>query len=229
MDDDGPDRASTGRSPEERIEEVASVVSHDLQNPLTIANGYLARARSHGDEEYFEHVADALEEIRAISDEAVALARLGQPVARTEPVDFEAFVDSCWAERNTGDATLCREALDPIECDVDRVLAMLDRLFDNAVRHGPAGVTVTIGTTGGGFFIADDGPGVPEDEYDTVLEAGYSTVQHRPGLGLTVARAIAEAHGWSLSLSGSETGGLRVDVAGVDRVSEAALREDVRA
>lgn len=215
-------------SPSERIEEVASVVSHDLQNPLTIAGGYLARARSDGDDESFEHVEDALDEIRAISDDVVDLARLGQPVQETRPTDFGAVVDSCWRECSPGAGELVIDEADPIESDRNRVRSLLERLFDNAVRHGPADATVSAGTTEEGFFVADNGPGVPDGEYDAVIEAGYSTVQQRPGLGLTIARAIAEAHGWSLSLSESAGGGLRVDITGVDHVSQQTLRDDVR-
>ena len=216
-------------SPQERIEEVASVVSHDLQNPLTIANGYLSRARTHGDEEYFDHVEDALAEMRAISDEVVALARHGQPVDRTESVDLATAVEACWSDRSPEHGELELVSATPIEADGHRLRSLLDRLFSNAVRHGGEDVTVTVGTTGDGFFVADDGPGIPPGEYDAIVEAGYSTVQRRPGLGLTVARAIAEAHGWSLALSESTAGGLRVDVTGITLVSEDALHDDLRA
>ncbi|MCL9813209.1 sensor histidine kinase [Natranaeroarchaeum aerophilus] len=227
--EDDTEQPADPLSPQERIEEVASVVSHDLQNPLTIANGYLSRARSHGDEEYFDHVEDALDEIRAISEEVVGLARLGQPVERTESVDFGTVVEACWSERSPEHGELVLESADPIQCDGNRLRSLLDRLFDNAIRHGGEDVTVTVGTTENGFFLADTGPGVTEGEHEAVLEAGYSTVQQRPGLGLTIVRAIAQAHGWSLSLSESEEGGLRVDISGADLITREALREDVRA
>ncbi len=227
--DDETEQAADPLSPQERIEEVASIVSHDLQNPLTIANGYLSRARSHGDDEYFDHVEDALDEIRAISDEVVGLARLGQPVERTEPVDFRAVVQACWSERSPEHGELVIESADPIQCDGNRLRSLLDRLFDNAIRHGGEDVTVTVGTTEDGFFVADTGPGVTEGEHEAVLEAGYSTVQQRPGLGLTIARAIADAHRWTISLSESEGGGLRINISSVDRISREVLREDVRA
>ena len=109
------DPSTHNLSPSERVEEVASVVSHDLQNPLTIASGYLARARNDGDDEYFEHVEDALDEIRAISDDVVDLARLGQPVQETRPTDFGVVVDSCWRERSPEAGKLVIDDTDPIE------------------------------------------------------------------------------------------------------------------
>lgn len=216
------------RHPEERIEEIASVVSHDLQNPLTIANGYLARARIDDTDEYFDHVEDALEEMRTISDDVVALARLGQPVRSTEPIELETLAASVWQEMGLPEGGLVTEELEPISGHRDRVLTLFERLFDNALRHGPSDVSVTVGATSDGFYIADDGPGVSPDQRTAVLEAGYSTVQQRPGLGLTIVRTIADAHGWELTLSESADGGLRVDVRGVERATAEDLETDVR-
>jgi len=211
----GPD---ADRTPDERIEELASVVSHDLQNPLTIARGYLERARRDGDEQYFEHVDEALAEIGEISDGVVAMARLGKRIERFDPVDVESLVRACWGELEPSDAALVVEDVDPVAGEYNRLFELFERLLDNAVRHGSTDdgpVTVTVGATETGLFVADDGPGVPEDHREHAFEAGYSTEQGQPGLGLSTARAVAEAHGWRLSLDESEDGGLRVDLDGV--------------
>lgn len=214
------------RDPDERIEEVASVVSHDLQNPLTIARGYLERARRDGDEEYFEHVDEALAEIGEIGDGVVTMARMGKRIDRFEPIDVDSLVRSCWGELEPSDATLVVEDLPRIAGQYNHVFELFERLFENAVEYGSTGdaadgssndpaVTITVGATESGLFVADDGPGIPEDGREQALEAGYSTEQARPGLGLSIARAIAEAHGWRLSLGESGDGGLRVDLDGV--------------
>jgi signal transduction histidine kinase len=64
-----------------------------------------------------------------------------------------------------------------------------------------------------------DGPGIPEDRRDRVLEAGYSTAENGTGLGLDIVREIAEAHGWEITVTESETGGARFDITGVTVVS----------
>jgi|GEM_PF-4145342 len=218
------------RDPDERIEEVASVVSHDLQNPLTIARGYLERARRDGDEEYFEHVDEALAEIGEIGDGVVTMARLGKRIERFEPVDVDSLVRSCWGELEASDARLVVEDLPHVAGQYNHIFELFERLFENAVEYGStggatddprdAGVTITVGATETGLFVADDGPGIPENQREQALEAGYSTEQARPGLGLSIARAVAEAHGWRLSLDESDTGGLRVDLDGVRVVEE---------
>jgi len=214
------------RDPDERIEEVASVVSHDLQNPLTIARGYLERARRDGDEEYFEHVDEALAEIGEIGDGVVTMARMGKRIERFEPIDVDSLVRSCWGELEASDATLVVEDLPRVAGQYNHLFELFERLFQNSVEHGAtddaaddpsndAAVTITVGATETGLFVADDGPGIPEDQREQALEAGYSTEQVRPGLGLSIARATAEAHGWRLSLNESDSGGLRVDLDGV--------------
>jgi len=225
------------RGPDERIEEVASVVSHDLQNPLTIARGYLERARRDGDEEYFEHVDEALAEIGEIGDGVVTMARMGKRIERFDRIDVESLVRSCWGELEASEATLVVEDLPHVVGQYNHIFELFERLFENAVEHGSAGdaadgssgdgaVTITVGATETGLFVADDGPGIPEDEREQALEAGYSTEQARPGLGLSIARAIAEAHGWQLSLGESDAGGLRIDLDGVRFESDDAVQFD---
>jgi signal transduction histidine kinase len=67
---------------------------------------------------------------------------------------------------------------------------------------------VTVGTTADGFYVADDGPGVPADEREQVFEYGYST-HGGTGLGLPVVRSIAVAHGWEVVATEAADGGAR--------------------
>ncbi|WP_435181550.1 sensor histidine kinase [Halorussus sp. AFM4] len=69
--------------------------------------------------------------------------------------------------------------------------------------------------TGGGFYVADDGRGVPPAERERVFEPGYSTADGNTGLGLVIVRQIAEDHGWRVSLTESESGGARFEFTGV--------------
>jgi PAS domain S-box-containing protein len=87
---------------------------------------------------------------------------------------------------------------------------------------GDAGpdVTVTVGPLDDegrmGFFIADDGPGIPEADRDRVFESGYSTAPDGTGFGLPIVAEIADAHGWSVTVTESESGGARFEIAGVE-------------
>ena len=79
-------------------------------------------------------------------------------------------------------------------------------------------VTVTVGTLadGTGFYVADDGSGIPEGERESVLEPGYSTDRNGTGFGLSIVREICRAHGWTLEITESDAGGARFEVGGVD-------------
>ena len=201
------------RRQNERLEEFASVVSHDLRNPLSVA-----RARTElMENEHAPAVERSLERIEAIIDDVLTLAREGESVDETAPVSLGRLVERCWNHVDTGDATLSVESDLTIQCDSGRTSQLLENLIRNSVEHAGPDVTVTVGRLddGDGFYVADDGPGIAPDERESVFEHGYTTNQEGTGFGLNIAREIAEAHGWSVSLTESADGGARFEFTGV--------------
>jgi len=95
------------------------------------------------------------------------------------------------------------------------VRQLLENLLSNAVDHGGDGVTVTVGECAGGFYVADDGPGIPEAERDRVFQSGYSTADDGTGFGLAIVAEVAEAHGWSVAVTESDEGGARFEITDV--------------
>ena len=89
--------------------------------------------------------------------------------------------------------------------------------FDNTVKHDGDDVTVTVGPTddGEGFYLEDDGTGIDPEARDRIFESGYSGGSGT-GLGLAIVERIADAHGWEVTATDSETGGARFVVSGVD-------------
>jgi signal transduction histidine kinase len=75
-------------------------------------------------------------------------------------------------------------------------------------------VTVSVGTVDGGFYVEDDGVGVPDDI--DIFEMGNSTAEEGTGIGLAIVAQIADAHGWTVELSESESGGARFKLTGVE-------------
>ena len=67
-----------------------------------------------------------------------------------------------------------------------------------------------------GFYVADDGHGIPKSERETVFTSGYSTGSDGTGFGLSIVEQIAEAHGWSVSVTASASGGARFEITDVD-------------
>ena len=62
-----------------------------------------------------------------------------------------------------------------------------------------------------GFYVADDGRGIPAADRDRVLDAGYTTDDDGTGLGLAIVAEIAESHGWSVAVTESDAGGTRFE------------------
>jgi signal transduction histidine kinase len=100
----------------------------------------------------------------------------------------------------------------------------LENLFRNSVEHGGSTVTVTMGSLPGesGFYIEDDGPGVPPDDRTDVFENGYTTEENGTGFGLSIVQTIFEAHGWNVSLTEGTEGGARIET----RTSKAVVSTD---
>ena len=205
----------------ERLEEFAGVVSHDLRNPLNAASGYLELAREGSHEGAFDRVADALGRMEALVDDLLALAKQGESVDALETVSLEAVVDEAWATAGDERATLeVPDELGRVDCDRSRVRQLFENLLRNAVEHAGPAVKVTVRRTADGFLVEDDGPGVPADERVVVFEAGHTTNDEGTGFGLNIVRTIAQAHGWSVTLEEGAEGGARFVFSGVEQSTD---------
>jgi signal transduction histidine kinase len=76
-----------------------------------------------------------------------------------------------------------------------------------------------VAPTDGGFYVADDGTGIPAADRETVFEGGYTTSEEGTGTGLGIVRQLAEAHGWSVRVVDAASGGARFEFDGVERPS----------
>jgi signal transduction histidine kinase len=205
-----------------RLEEFAGVISHDLRNPLAIAQASLEMTLADDGTNELEKTRDALDRMEALVDGLLTLAREGRAVGDTSAVNIVTVAERAWATVETGDARLETEPMPELRADADRFQQLLENLFRNSVEHGatggqpeadtPATLTVTVGplADGAGFYVADDGRGIPEAERESVFEHGISTAGGT-GLGLTIVRTIAEAHGWTVTVTESDGGGARFE------------------
>jgi signal transduction histidine kinase len=202
----------------ERLEAFTSAVSHDLKNPLSVADGSLDLYRETGREEpeLVDQAADALDRMDRLIDDLLDLAEQGRVVADPEPVDLSAVVQRALTGVGSEDVEVTVEATDrAVRADEARLVQLVENLLDNAVAHAEQAARVAL-VDGDRLVVADDGPGVPLDERDRVFEPGYSTSSDGRGFGLAIARDIAEAHGWSLTATESRWGGARFEVEGLD-------------
>ena len=197
-----------------RLDEFASVVSHDLRNPLNVAQGRLELAREECHSEHLAAVAESHDRMAELIDDLLTLARQGRGLGDTEPVDLETLARTCWQAFDTGDLVVVDGLT--VEADRSRLRELLENLLRNAVEHAGPDPTVRIGVLGSpedptGFYVADDGPGIPPEDREQVFEHGYSTDEEGTGFGLAIVRAVADAHGWEVRVTDGEDGGARFE------------------
>ena len=200
----------------EQLEQFANVVSHDLRNPLNVAEGRLALAQEDCDSEHLKDIKKAHTRMGALIEDLLALAREGQEVTEYTPVDLSTLINNCWATVETRKSTLVTDIERTVMADENRLKQLFENLIRNAVEHGGDDVTVTVGTFENGFYVADNGPGVPRAERDDVFDFGVSTNPDGTGFGLSIVKQIAEAHNWRIQLSEGENGGARFEITGVE-------------
>lgn len=102
-----------------------------------------------------------------------------------------------------------------VRADRSRLRQLVANLLRNAVAHGGETVTITVGELDEGFYVEDDGPGIPQKTLDTVFEGGYSTSEDGTGFGLSIVKQVAEAHGWTVGVTEGANGGARFEITGV--------------
>jgi PAS domain S-box-containing protein len=200
----------------EQLDQFANIISHELRNPLNVAELRLELAREECNSEHLDDVARAHERMNTLIDDLLTLAREGEQVGEMESVDLENLAVNCWQNVATDDATLTTDVERPIQADPSRLQQLLENLTRNAVEHGGEDMTVTIGALDDGFYVEDDASGIPETERDTVFEAGYSTSDEGTGFGLAIVKQIADAHGWEIRVTDGSDGGARLEITGVE-------------
>ncbi|OYR56363.1 sensor histidine kinase [Halorubrum halodurans] len=202
----------------DRFEEFASVVSHDLRNPLNTAVGHLELLAEESGSERIDPIQRSLRRMETLIEDLLTLARDGVRVEELETVDLVETAHGAWSTAETADADLTVETDRlRIRADASRLRQLLENLFRNSVDHGGSDVAVRIGplADANGFFVADDGPGIPEEDRDRAFETGYTTREEGTGFGLSIVEEIAAAHDWSVAIDEGAAGGARFEFTGV--------------
>ena len=231
------DRQQQLRQQNDRLEEFASIVSHDLRNPLSVAKAGIEVARHErnasstgsdggsGDDGDADSGSDTLDRVErahdrmeTLIDDLLTLAQTGQDLdtSAVETLSLSSAVDHAWqaVETDAADHTLVDDG--SVAADPSRLQQLLENLFRNSVEHNEDTVSVRVGTLPEGFYVEDDGPGIAPSNRETVFEAGHSTRDDGTGLGLRIVRTVADAHGWDVTLTESDDGGARFEFTGVE-------------
>jgi PAS domain S-box-containing protein len=206
------------RQQNERLNEFASVISHDLRNPLNVAQARATLLSEQVESNHLNPLLRALDRMEAIIDDTLMLARQGDTISETKSVSLTDLVGKCWGTVDTEDANIKIVDEMTFQGDIDRLRHVFENLFRNAVEHGGPDVTVSVGCYDEqGIYVEDDGPGIPVEKRDEVFEPGYSSSRRGTGFGLTIVKRIVEAHGWELSVTDGTDGGARFEFEMTER------------
>lgn len=195
----------------EDLEAFSRLLSHDLRNPLTAAMGRAELLAGETDSEHVDPLRSALDRLDQLIESALTMVQTETRNLDRQEFDLRSTAERTWNHVETADATL-RVAGD-LRLQGDRGLFshVLENLYRNAVENAGADVTVTVGTFGGGFYVEDDGPGIPPNERERVFEMGFTTGDGT-GFGLGIVRHIVANHGWELDVTTGTNGGVRFEV-----------------
>ena len=211
------------------VRRLGADIAHDLRMPLTRLRQRLERLHRHpaaaSDPPLAAAIDGALDEIDELLNVFQALLRIariesGEPRSGFAPVDLasllEELVDAYAAVAEAESHALhadIREQL-PVHGDRELLVQVFVNLIENAIRHTPAGATITVWLSGVGgevrAGVRDDGPGIPTAARDQVLQPFMRLDRSRHtegnGLGLALVRSVAELHGATLRLEDAAPG-----------------------
>ena len=222
------------RQHRERVDRFAKYITHDLRTPLQIAFGALNRVRR-GDEDAIEkieaahdHMESIVADLGVLSNASVRPAgserETGTPSTRLVPL-----VREIWPLVAGDDATLQVDVPEgaTLIAEPDVIHLVLENLLRNAVQHSGEDVTVRVGLVEDGFYVEDDGPGIPPSERASVTAAGYTTADTGSGVGLRIVSEALSQRDWELTIADAhgldpaDTQGARFEITGcslIDRL-----------
>jgi len=200
----------------ERLQQFASVLSHDLQEPLRMVSSYINLLEAElGDdldeetEEYMDFAVDGADRMKAMIDGLLRYSRVqtrgeaftdvdaGEMLAQTRQ-DLQLVIDEAGAE-------ITASELPTVQADGQQLGQLFQNLIQNAIDHGGDGVyiEITASETSDAYelAVADDGPGIPEDHQAKLFEIfSKGGESDGTGIGLAVCRRIVDRHGGDISV-----------------------------
>jgi PAS domain S-box-containing protein len=198
----------------DRLEEFADVVAHDLRNPLAGAIGSLEVARQTDKTEFFDRAEQSLERMNTLISELLEIARGDRQEPTIRAVSLQSTVEEAWSYTDAPEAALSVDGqLGEIRADETRLLQLFGNLFRNSIEHCPDDVTVEVGLLRDdeGFYVADDGPGINEDTLAAIKDLEDGNQMAAVGIGLMSVTDVVAEHGWGLSVANTHQG-LRFEI-----------------
>lgn len=204
------------RKQAERLEHLASILAHDIRNPLNVAQGRLEMANETGGERHYMAARRAIDRIDSIISESVVLAQEGRVRNQLEATSLADVAHVAWEVIAADKVDLIIEENGTIVADSNSLQHVFENLFINAISHGGETLSeIRVGRTTLGFYVEDDGVGLEGSYTQDIFAPGMSTEPNGTGLGLTIVETIADSHDWTVSVKPQTDGGARFEFENV--------------
>ena len=196
--------------------EMLSGISHDLRTPLTRLKLQLALLKQ---QDVAKKMGEDIEEMERMLNEYLEFSR-HQKNEETEITNLNYIIKDIVSKYENKEINLRLEEISEISIRPNLIRRCLNNLIDNSLSYGKKAEIVTKKTTNNIIiFVDDDGPGIPENEYQNVMKPFYRIDKSRGlnksgvGLGLSIANDIIRSHGGNISFEKSPLNGLRVKIS----------------
>jgi PAS domain S-box-containing protein len=208
----------------DRLETFTSFLSHDLRNQLQIATSHLQLAQDDCDSASLDRVQETLDRMDEMATQVLEFSRLGAETIEPESVSLRRLAERVWKGVEQEDSELVVAGDMEIYVDEGLFRNVLENLFRNAVTHNTGPVTVRTGplSDGQGFYVEDDGEGIPAAEREQVFEFGYSTGGN--GIGLALVREIVDVHDGTIIVEEADSRGVRFEITELTRVGTSTVK-----
>jgi signal transduction histidine kinase len=213
----------------DRLDEFAGIVSHDLRNPLNVVLGRVALLRETDDHEHLEAIERSGNRMAELVEDLLAVSRANRDAVEPGTVPLATVAAESWRNVETDGVTFDVRVPETtaVRADASRLRSVFENLARNVSEHNEAPLAVRVGlvepaaaTDDGaspvGFFVEDDGDGIPADDRERVFDHGYTTNAGGTGLGLSIVRGVVDAHDWEISCLETRGGGARFEITGVE-------------
>ncbi len=197
------------------VENFCRAITHEFRTHLQIANAYIENEEATDrDDDSTAKVGAALERMSRLTDQIRALGNAPLDDRSLTERELEVTAKRAWEHVQDVQGEL--DVVESVAVTGNHLLleVLFENLFRNSLEHGDQ-PTIRVGVLEDGFFVGDDGPGIPPGIQDEVFDWGFTTTNSGMGIGLALVSHIVDAHGWEISISDEQDEGVRFDITGV--------------